>query len=306
MNPCPYCAKPVDDATTVCPSCGRQLPSSFQTSTTGSQLNQAPRGERGNDVLKFFVVGVGALLVLGVGAFLVLAGLLILGGSDTIQIPSFGPQSQAILAPDHALVTTVNRADLAKDAQVLNARAKALGVQVTFRVNEQNQIVASGPVSVLTRELIDKTIAIGLLELVDFGSEPVTEGTTVATDSGYPYFAETEGKKWHTVLTNAEFDDVQMQSGSLEGRYQVAFTLTPAGREILSDFSASHINQYLGIVMDKKVLSCPVIKNAITEGQGVIEGGFTRESAQALAAYLRVEGPLPIPLEVVDFVDGGK
>ncbi len=306
MKLCPYCAEQVEDEATACPSCGRQLPSSFQSATTGSQLNQAPQAERGNDVLKFFVVGVGALLVLGVGAFLVLAGLLALGGSDAIQIPSFGPQSQAILAPDHILVTTVNRADLVKDAQVLNARAKALRVQVTFRVNEKNQIVASGPVSVLTRELVDKTIAIGLLELVDFGSEPVMEGITVATDFDYPYFAAMEGKKWHTVLTNAEFDYVQAQTGSLEGQYLVAFSLTPAGRAILSDFSAHHINQYLGIVMDKKVLSCPVIKNTITEGQGVIEGAFTRESAEALAAYLRVEGPLPMPLEVVDFVDGGK
>jgi preprotein translocase subunit SecD len=163
-----------------------------------------------------------------------------------------------------------------------------------------------GPASELSRESIDGAIAIGLLELVDFGAKPVSEGTQVATDFDYPYFAPVEGTKWHTVLTNAEFAEVQVQAGSGEGQYEIAFVLTPSGRDTLSDFTAAHIGEYLGIVLDKRVLSCPVIKTAITGGSGVIQGGFTRNSAESLAVSLRVPGPLPIPLEVVNFVEAGK
>ena len=40
-----------------------------------------------------------------------------------------------------------------------------------------------------------------------------------------------------------------------------------------------------------------MIKNVIKDGQGVIEGGFTAESANALAVNLRY-GSLPIPLTI--------
>jgi preprotein translocase subunit SecD len=264
-----------------------------------NQSDQAPKRNKPNPFL--------TILFVAAGIFIVLCGLIALGVVFyEFARPYFGPKSQAILAPDHSLVSTVNPADLEKEAQILTARSNALGARITFRVDGNNQIVAVGPASVLTRELINKTIAIGLLELVDLGAKPVMEGTKVATDFGYPYFPAVQGTKWHTVLTNAEFATVQVQSGSLAGQYQIAFTLTPSGRETLSDFTVSHTGQYLGIVMDKRVLSCPVIRNAITDGQGVIEGAFTLDSAESLAAYLRVRGPLPIPLEVVSFVEAGK
>jgi len=71
-------------------------------------------------------------------------------------------------------------------------------------------------------------------------------------------------------------------------------------------FSRSHVNKYLGIVLDKKVLSCPIIKNPIIDGQVLIQGGFTRDQARALGISLRIQDPLPVPLEIVDFINGGK
>ncbi len=264
-----------------------------------NQLDQVPKGSERRGFLITLLVAAGGLVVL--------CGLIAAGGVYyVVARPYFGPRSQAVLAPDHTLVSTVQQADLVADAEILTARARAMGARVTFQENGHNQIVAEGPPSDLTRELLDEVSAIGLLELVDVGYKPVAEGTTVATDFGYPYFAAVPGTKQHTVMTNAEFGAVSVQQGQLEGQFVIAFTLTPNGSKTLSDFTASHVGQYLAIVMDKKVLSCPAIKSAITGGQGVIEGGFTQEEAQSLAAYLGVRGPLPVPLEVVNFVDAGK
>ncbi len=263
------------------------------------QFTQVPKGNQPNWLLTVLLIAGGLLVVL--------CGLAIVGAAYyVIARPYFGPKSQAILAPDHSLVSTVRRADLVSDAGILTARAQALGARVTFRLDGNDQIIAEGPPAVLTRGLIDKISAVGLLELVDFGTEPVPDGTKVATDFDYPYFAAVPGTKWHTVMTNAEFATVLVQAGPLDGQYEIAFTLTNSGKQTLSDFTTSHIGEYLGIIMDKKVLSSPVIKNGITDGQGVIEGAFTRDSAESLAAYLRVRGPLPIPVELVDFVESAK
>jgi len=55
----------------------------------------------------------------------------------------------------------------------------------------------------------------------------------------------------------------------------------------------------MGIVLDGRVISSPVIRDAITSGSGVISGDFTSENANKLALQLRY-GALPVPLSVVN------
>ncbi len=261
--------------------------------------DQVPETGKPNRLL--VIAGIAALVLL------VLCALAAVGGSYYLRAhPYFGPTSQAILVPDRSLVGRASRADVEKDAQILAARSKTLGFNVMFSVDEKDRIVAVGPLSVLTRERLAEMIAVGLLELADFGNEPVTEGTMAATDFGYSYFPPVQGPQRHTLLTNDDFSSVHVQPGTLAGQYRIAFVLTPRGKQVFADYSASHVGQYLCILMDRKVLSCPIIKNAITDGQGVIEGGFTLEQAQSLTAYLRVQGPLPLPLTVVQFVQAAK
>ncbi|MFN2234396.1 MAG: protein translocase subunit SecD, partial [Anaerolineales bacterium] len=55
----------------------------------------------------------------------------------------------------------------------------------------------------------------------------------------------------------------------------------------------------LAIVLDKEVISVPVVRQAITNGEGSISGNFTPEEAGDLAVQLRY-GALPVPLKVVN------
>jgi hypothetical protein len=76
------------------------------------------------------------ILWVAAGMLAVFCGLIALGVLlSQFTSPYFGPKSQAILAPDHVLVSTVNPSDLEKDAQILGARSKALGAHTTFRVD---------------------------------------------------------------------------------------------------------------------------------------------------------------------------
>ena len=88
-----------------------------------------------------------------------------------------------------------------------------------------------------------------------------------------------------------------MQSQS--GQYVVAFTLKPDAKQIFSDYTTQNKGKYLAIVLDKQVVSTPVINEPITDGSGQIQGGFTLDSANTLAIQLR-SGSLPIPIKVVE------
>ena len=119
---------------------------------------------------------------------------------------------------------------------------------------------------------------------------PATQTSTIT--STLPVYT---GPTFQTVMTGADLKSVAAQSNQAGG-YVVAFTLNSEGAQIFKAFTSSHIGQILGITLDKEVISTPSINTAITEGQGVIEGKFTYDEANALALQLKY-GSLPVPLK---------
>jgi preprotein translocase subunit SecD len=98
-------------------------------------------------------------------------------------------------------------------------------------------------------------------------------------------------------MTGADLKTVNVTSGSTDPNPYIAFTLTDSGAAVFKDFTTQNVGKYLAIVLDKKVVSTPVIQNAITDGKGIIQGNYTVDSANQLATVLRF-GSLPVPLEV--------
>jgi preprotein translocase subunit SecD len=262
-----------------------------------NQLDQKPKGKKTNLSPKIIFVTV--------GGFALVCGLIALGIFYNLIRLASGPRSQIVLEPDYSLVSTVDPVDLETDAKILTDRSRALGTGVKFVVAENNEIIAQVPTSVISQNFVGKTTAIGLLEIVDFGETPISPGTTIATDFDYKYFPQMTGTKWHTIMTNAEFKSVYVEQDKL-GNYQIPFTLTANGTKTLSDYTINNIDHYLGIVMDKVVISAPKVNSPITEGSGIIAGSFTQEQAESFAVYLHVKGPLPIPLKVKQVSDIGK
>jgi preprotein translocase subunit SecD len=119
--------------------------------------------------------------------------------------------------------------------------------------------------------------------------------------------SETTGpstKKWVVIESPAIVDGSELRNAqaatSTQGgdNHEIQFSLTKTGGDRFGAWTGSHINQYLGIVLNDEVKSIAFIKSQITD-QGVITGRFTKQAAQDLALVLK-SGALPARVQVVE------
>jgi len=82
----------------------------------------------------------------------------------------------------------------------------------------------------------------------------------------------------------------------------VTFSLVGNARKDFENFTRGNVRAFLAVVLDGRMISCPIIKSTIP-GEGVIEGGFDRpgglEEARDLSILLNA-GALPFDLEYVE------
>ena len=79
----------------------------------------------------------------------------------------------------------------------------------------------------------------------------------------------------------------------------VSFTLDRVGAKRFGKATSKGIGKQLAIILDGKIVSAPVIRDAIVSGSGQISGNFTFQSATDLALLLR-SGALPAPLNIIE------
>jgi preprotein translocase subunit SecD len=79
----------------------------------------------------------------------------------------------------------------------------------------------------------------------------------------------------------------------------VSFRFDTAGARRFGDATRDNVGKPFAIVLDNKVISAPVIKEAILGGSGIISGNFTVQSASDLALLLRA-GALPAPITILE------
>lgn len=231
---------------------------------------------------------------------------------------------QVILSvPENVTVTQQNLQDA---AIILENRSNALGVsEVVFQTAGDRIIVGEFPGATNADEVINPIRQVGQLEFIDTGDTQLQVGQEVLTDYGMtdtasssatpeatetaaptaestdPAATETatpaaDATRWHTILTGSDLKEVSVVRGQLN-EYEVSLTFSSTGAQVFSQWTSANIGKFLTIVLDKKVISSPTIKTAITDGSAVIQGSFTAETANALAVQLRY-GSLPIPLDI--------
>jgi protein-export membrane protein SecD len=101
------------------------------------------------------------------------------------------------------------------------------------------------------------------------------------------------------ILSGENLLDAQVQINNQTNETVVSFTLDRVGAKRFGKATRAGIGKQLAIVIDGKVVSAPVIRDAIVSGSGQISGNFTFQSATDLALLLR-SGALPAPLNIIE------
>ena len=99
-----------------------------------------------------------------------------------------------------------------------------------------------------------------------------------------------------SVVTGRDIRDAETSTKDT-GAPIVNFYLTNDGGERFKAFTGAHVGDYLAIVLDNRVVEFATIKSEIGDS-GLIEGGFTAETAKDLSIKLR-SGALPAGIQIL-------
>jgi preprotein translocase subunit SecD len=112
-------------------------------------------------------------------------------------------------------------------------------------------------------------------------------------------------KRWVVVELPAIIDGSELRNASAiptraggTEDYEINFSLKKNGADKFGAWTGSHVNEYMGVVLNDEVKSIAFIKSQIFDS-GQISGRFTKESAEDLALTLR-SGALPAPIEYLE------
>jgi protein-export membrane protein SecD len=213
---------------------------------------------------------------------------------------------QVLLEADVTAEEPVDPEDMRVARTVIENRVNGLGVaEPVVQIQGERRIIVELPGIQDPDEAVNTIQATALLEFVA-GDALLDENDLVYTTLEAGAAAAYEGVDsgailgpYDTVMTGDMLSDAYVDRGQL-GEYVVAFRIKPEAADLFEEYTSAHKGEFLTIVLDKRVISNAVIRDAIRES-GVISGGgdsgFEYEDAQRLATQLRY-GRLPIPFRV--------
>ncbi|NLE44562.1 MAG: protein translocase subunit SecD [Chloroflexi bacterium] len=224
---------------------------------------------------------------------------------------------QVLLAADVPSDRGLDAASMETARRIVESRVNSLGLtEPLVQAQGERRIIVELPGIENPEQAVDTIKGTALLEFADAGRIPLAAGTLVTTTMGGPDLRayETAGlgagadeaglppiesRVLETIFTGAGIRNVGLDVDD-QNAYVVPFELNDDAAQLFATYTASHIGQYLCIVLDKEVISCPVVEGVIAGGQAQIRGDFTYDTARQLAIQLQY-GALPVPLRVESF-----
>jgi preprotein translocase subunit SecD len=100
------------------------------------------------------------------------------------------------------------------------------------------------------------------------------------------------------IITGEYLTDARPAADPTEGNL-VQFELSREGGRRFQNETGRHLQDFMAIVLDQRVITAPVIQSAIGNRGQITLGGSTLQAAQDLSIVLRA-GALPVPLRVAE------
>ncbi len=239
---------------------------------------------------------------------------------------------QVVLQANPVAGQTLDAETLEGTRQTLERRINALGVsEPLIQTRGSDQIIVELPGIRNPEDAIQIMQETALLEIIDPQGRSLPPGTVVdttlgpadrdgdvsatpvASPIGSPVagsatpvagavatpVAEVSGPRgpvYETIVSGADLKDAYATQGSTGIGQVVAFELQGDAAGQFFEYTSSHLGQPMSIVIDKQVISSPIINGAISSS-GIIEG-IPPAEVQNMVIQLKA-GALSVPLEVV-------
>lgn len=159
--------------------------------------------------------------------------------------------------------------------------------EVVITIVGEDRVLVQVPGETKSDEILKLIGETALLEFLDVGDNALTDGVDVSQE------------KYPVILTGADLENAFPTRDGM-GRPAVGFEFKADAGDKFGRFTQNNVDKYMAISLDKKIISCPVIKSAIWGGKGIIEGGnFTVQGATLLANQIK-GGALPVPVSVME------
>jgi len=218
------------------------------------------------------------------------------GDTYLISIPPIEAAAIEKRAVDQALEVIRNRIDSlgVSEPSLQKQGERDLIVQLPGLKNREAALATIGTQAVLEFYLVDDNATASNMDpsrhVLKY--QEVRETTGGRVQRREPYVLERR-----PVLSGDTIRDARVSIDSQFNRPYVSLSFDSIGTDRFAAVTTRNRGRRLAIVLDDKVQSAPVIREAITGGEAQISGQFTMQEATNLAIVLR-SGALPAPLTI--------
>lgn len=211
-----------------------------------------------------------------------------------------GERGEVIIKLKDSEVEQLKSEVLTQTIEVLRKRIDELGVvqPVITRIGGDRILVELPGVLDLqkAKSIVGKTALLELKLVVESGPR---EELVKKLTKDYELLPDLKGEDWFLleklpVITGADLKTAYTTTDEF-GMPAVGFDLTDRGSKAFAEATEKNIGRRLAIVLDKKIISAPVIRSRISD-RGQISGNFSLDEAKELAVVLRA-GALPTKVE---------
>jgi len=215
------------------------------------------------------------------------------GTAVTYQMKADEAQKIRDQAVQQALETIRNRIDQfgVSEPSIIPEGKERIILQLPGITDPERAKKLIGRTAVLEFKVVDEEHTVGSAIQGD-----VPQGSYVAymKDGRQPILL-----KQQTVMTGDMLSDARVSIKSTYNEPYVSISFNKEGGRIFERVTSENVGKRLAILLDGKVTSAPVIREAISGGSAIIEGRFTMEEATDLAIVLRA-GSLPAPVDIME------
>jgi len=186
----------------------------------------------------------------------------------------------------------------------IERRVNLFGVSEPIVQTERGGALAGAVEERLIVELPGVTDTQKAIELI--GQTPVLEFRLLKADAPIPGEGEPmpdlNDMFEPAAITGEHLASAQLQfnqsPGGIPNEPVVVLKFNSEGAQIFADLTKNNIDRIFGIFLDGVLISSPVIRESIPNGEAVISGNFAAQEAKELARNLNF-GALPVPIELI-------